>query len=258
MTYLSSQRLSGSFKRLSCFDADGPGFVVEFCRHSAGHSRRGATDSRWRSLAVYPPELGLSITGLFLGGIVANGALRYALFGLAWFLVIIAFLEILNAIVALMVSGSAVVGFSGVDPEGFLMFIGLTLAGIAALVGVGAILVGGAVLLWEHRHRTPRPLASHSDGRPSIRPFPRTNHPAQGNGPRLGSLSQHIVSLAVRRLPTGMSDQERERWEEEMRGDVEVRFLLFQIIYALAILLRGAPAMPDGLEDAPQDKPSRG
>lgn len=246
-----------SFRRLSDFDRRGPGFVVEFRDRSVSHGRQHAS-SRRHSLIIHPPELGLLGTALFLGGLVASGTLRYILFGLVWLLVAIVFVEILPAILALMASGAAVVGLFGVNPEGFLAFIGLTLAGVAALVGVAAALVGCAALfefLSRHRHRTP---GFRRRGRTPAPRAPNPNHPAWVDRRLLSPLSQCLVSLAVRRLPVEMSDRERKRWEEEMRRDVEERFLFFRTIYALSICLRGAPAMPDGTEDAPQKKPSRG
>lgn len=212
-----------------------------------------------RSLTVHPPELGLLVTALFLGGLVADGTLRYALFGLAWLVVVVVCVEILPAVVALMVSGAAVVGLFGVNPEGFLAFIGLTLAGVGALIGAGAVVVGCAGFLrylWRQL-RVPNFVAARRR-RALILLTPSSNFPTQIGKRRLPSLNQYIVSLAVRRLPAAMSDDECERWEEEMRGDVEGTFLLFRTIYALSIWLRGAPAMPDGTPDAPQNKPTRG
>ncbi len=211
-----------------------------------------------RSLVVRPPELGLLLTALFLGGLVASGALRYALFSLAWLLVVIVCIEILPAVLALMVSGVAVVGLFGVNPEGFLAFIGLSLAGAATLFGVVGAVVGCAAFLrylWDRRLRIPS-VATNRRRRALIPSAPSPNYPAPVDRRRLLSLNRYIVSLAVRRLPAEMSDEERERWEEEMRGDVEGTFLLLRTFYALSIWLRGAPAMPHGVGDAPQNKPT--
>lgn len=250
-----------SFRRLSYFDRKGPGFVVELQDRSMNGRRWRAEASRQRSLALRPPELGLSVLGLSLGGLVASGVPRYALFGLAWLSVAITFFEILPAILALMASGAAVVGLFGVNLEGFLAFIGLTLAGAAALVGGAAVLAGCVAFLrylWGHRHRIPRVLTSRRGDRSLAPPTPSPNYSAPVDGRRLPSLSQCIVSMAVRRLPAEMCGDERRRWEEEMRGDVEDTFFLIRTIYALGIWLRGAPGMPGEMEDAPQNKPSRG
>lgn len=208
---------------------------------------------------VRPPELGLALTALVQGGVIANGILRYALFGSALLLVVIFFFEVLPAVLALMASGSAAVGLFGVNPEGLLAFVGLGLAGMAALASAGAAVFGCAALLrylWQNRDRIPRRLSGRGGGRPSIRSALRPNHPAPGDSRYMRSLSQHIVSLAVRRLPAGMCEEERERWEEEMRSDVESMFFLLRTIHALSIWRRGARVMPDGMDA--QDKPTPG
>lgn len=212
---------------------------------------------RERVLVVGPPELGLLVLALSMGGLVSGGVVHYALLGLAWLLVAFIFVEILPAILALMTSGAAVVGlFGGIDFESFLAFNGFMLAGCAAGFGVVAGLVLGYELLRALSssrvflpRRGPRTLRS---------VLSRPSRPPRVAGGRLPSLSQYIVSLAVDRLPATLSDEERKRWEEEMRADVGEMFPLVRIIYALAIWLRGAPAMPEGTEDAPQSKPFRG
>lgn len=208
-----------------------------------------------------PPEVCLSVAALLLGGLVAGGAARYALFGLAWLLVVIVCLEVLPAVLALMASGSAVVALFGVDPEGFLAFIGLTLAGAGALI-VGLIALVACIdlllYLWKWQQRILRAAAGSRRGRRTLILRASRSSPALIERQRLPSLSQYIVSLAVRRLPATLSDEERKRWEEELRADVEGTSLPFRTIYALTIWLRSAPAIAAGTEDASPSKPPRG
>jgi hypothetical protein len=76
--------------------------------------------------------------------------------------------------------------------------------------------------------------------------------PRRPRGTRL-SVSQWLVDGAVRRLPKGLSDAERERWAEEMKADVaSVGGRLKRLRCALRIWRRGAPEMPVGSPETPR------
>lgn len=254
-------RVSLLIQRVSYDERGGPAIDIEVVAldHSVTRSSEGLRALRRHDLLIGPLELGLVVFGLCMGGLISGGATRYALFSLGWLLVAFVFVEILSAILALMTSGAAVVGlFGGIDFESFLAFNGFMLAGCAAVVGaVGGFVICTELLryLWRYRFHTAR-FQRGLRGRRS--PVFRQRRSTAVAARRLPSLSQYIVGLAVDRLPATLSNEERQRWEEEMRADVEETFPLIRIIYALAIWLRGAPAMPEGTEDAPQSKPYRG
>jgi hypothetical protein len=206
---------------------------------------------RYRSLTAYSPELGLSILGLAIGGLMGGGAIRYALFGLAWLLALATFFEILPALLALMISAAAVAGLFGiVDFESFLALIALMVFGSLGLTGVAVLLLACASAARYLLHRVPRPRIGTRGGRIQISGRPRSRV-VRDEPTRRPSLSQYIVTLAVSRISSGISAEECERWEEEMRADVETTFVLLRVFYALTILLRGAPAMSEDLEVMP-------
>jgi hypothetical protein len=74
-----------------------------------------------------------------------------------------------------------------------------------------------------------------------------------GYRPRL-SLSFALIGFAVRRLPAEMSQEERERWETEMRAAAAAlpHRRLRRLRFAFNLWRRGAPAMPPGGERTAQ------
>lgn len=110
--------------------------------------------------------------------------------------------------------------------------------------GLGAILMAGALLVWEFRaqigERTP------SKSRSSL----------TAKGRRRPSLTNFLLTAACHRLPAGMSEPERERWIEEMSADVvRNKSLWRRWPYAFGIWRRGAPEMPVGDEALPRTAP---
>jgi len=66
-------------------------------------------------------------------------------------------------------------------------------------------------------------------------------------------LSQWLVSVAIHRLPDGMSASDRARWAQEMRADVANEpSRLKRLRMALGIWWKGAPAMPIDSGSAPR------
>jgi hypothetical protein len=141
---------------------------------------------------------------------------------------------------------------------------GLAVAGTAPLIVAFALALLALVAcidvlraLWGWQQRALRAAGSRR-GRRALVPRAPSSSLARIEARRLPSLSQCIVSLAVRRLPATMSDEERERWEEELRADVENTLFPLRTLYALSIWLRGVPAMRAGADDASPSKPPRG
>lgn len=79
-----------------------------------------------------------------------------------------------------------------------------------------------------------------SSSKPRVRTTPRP------------SISGWLVSAAVQRLPATMGEQEKGRWEEEMRADVASVPRRRRLVVAFMIWRKGAPAMPTGSELAPR------
>lgn len=209
----------------------------------------------------YPPrppvaEFWIAIVALLVAGMIAGGALGYILFGSAWIAIVLVFRQVLTAVLAIAVSGTAVLGLFGVDPEAILTFLSLTLAGLALLAGALALAAGVIGALRGSRVRLPRARANRRAGRAPIRLSRRPAADSQATRvrPKSFSPSQYIVGLAVQRLP----ESKRTRWEDEWRRDVEETFVLSRTFYALGIWLKAAPAMLDGAQEASESKPRRG
>ena len=69
---------------------------------------------------------------------------------------------------------------------------------------------------------------------------------------RIPSLSQGLVGLAERRLPSQMTSAERERWGREMRADVASLPRRRRLRAAFNIWRKGAPGMPVAADGAPR------
>ena len=79
----------------------------------------------------------------------------------------------------------------------------------------------------------------------------RRDPPPQALPGRAPSVTGWLVNAAVRRLPARMGDEERRRWEEEMRADVAGQRGALRLVYAFGLWRKGAPAMPVGNDETP-------
>lgn len=226
-------------------------FVLEFGRRQAPVEVLKNDEPRVFRVIARPPELALLITAIFLGGLLADGALHYVLLCLAWQLSAIVLSSFLPALLALMVAGSAVVGIFGPNPESFLAFAALNLLLTGALIGALITFLGCVEMLRRFRDLF-RPRAGRRRRSLKLPSRREASRAAPSRLLRRPSLSQYIVGLAVRRLPAEIGEEGRARWEEEMRRDVEEGLPLLRVFYALGIWLRGAPAMVGHLEEAPK------
>lgn len=199
-------------------------------------------------------EIATSIVLLFAAALIAEGILRTCLLGVTWIWTVVAFCQALPALLALAGAATAVLGYVGVDPERSLLFLALTLAGFGLLLGVLFVVVFVIGAIREAGVRIPRPKVGWRVQSPS----PLSLHSAGGGAKSaklagVWPLSQYIVGLALRQMTTA----ERERWEEEMRRDVEDTFVLLRVIYALGIWRNGIPARQDDVDEGPESQPRR-
>jgi hypothetical protein len=73
------------------------------------------------------------------------------------------------------------------------------------------------------------------------------------NRPRRFTMSSRLLGLAVRRLPGGMAEAEKDRWEEEMAADLAaVGGPLRRLLFALRLWRTGAPGLEATGEAAPR------